>query len=127
MSALAVAFPLSTELEAPFGEIFTVFAPTNSAFAKLTIKSLAWLLGNKGALTKVLRRHVVADKAVIIPQGYSKLRSVGGSRITLHRYNMGGEGGDVVDVKTSSGGAQLEQFNILTANGVVHAIDSLIL
>ena len=126
MSALAATFPLSSKLEAPVGKKLTVFAPTNSAFAALTPKSLSWLLGNKGALTKVLQKHVVAGYDARIPRGYSKLKSVGGSRITFHRY-LDGEGEDVVDVKTRSGGARLEDFDILAADGIVHAIDSLIL
>jgi transforming growth factor-beta-induced protein len=116
MSALAVTFPLGTELEAPFGETFTVFAPTNAAFDKLTRKSLIWLLGNRRALTKVLLKHVVAGSAVRIPSGYSKLNTVGGSRITLHRY-VDGNGREVVEVRTSSGAAKLEQFGILTSDG----------
>ena len=126
MAALAKTFPLSTKLEAPFGHNFTLFAPTNSAFAKLTPKSLDWLLGNKIALTKVLLKHVVSGSGVRIPAGYSKMRSLGGSRLTLHRY-VGQEGREVVDVKTSSGAAKLEQFDMLTSDGVVHAIDTLIL
>ena len=121
-SALEKTFPASTELEAPF----TVFAPTNSAFDKIASKSLTWLLGNRAALTRVILKHLVTGSAVKIPVGYSTLKTVGGSRITLHRY-VDGEAGEVVDVRTSSGAAKLEQFDILTADGVVHAIDTVIL
>ena len=118
-------FPSDTELEAPF----TVFAPTNSAFDKIASKSLTWLLGNRAALTRVILKHLVTGSAVKIPVGYSTLKTVGGSRITLHRYvdDVDGEAGEVVGVRTSSGAAKLEQFDILTADGVVHAIDTVIL
>merc|ERR1711990_1100119 len=43
---------------------FTVFAPTNKAFAKIPKETLDWLLADKDALTAVLLRHVVPGAAI---------------------------------------------------------------
>merc|ERR1712077_103328 len=54
---------------------FTVFAPTNNAFAKIPADALNGLLANKPALKNVLLRHVLGSvvKAVDIPQGETVL------------------------------------------------------
>ena len=69
---------------------------------------------------------MVGGEGVKIPLGRSVMKTAGGSRIQLRRSVDGGGGGHV-DVRTSSGAAKLEEFDILTADGVVHVIDSLIL
>merc|ERR1711862_987232 len=51
---------------------FTVFAPTNQAFAKIPSDTLTSLLGDKDALTAVLARHVIAGSKILsgdLPQG----------------------------------------------------------
>ena len=53
-AALNVALPKGIHIKAPF----TVFAPTNAAFAKISKPSLAWLLGNPAALSRVMKRHL---------------------------------------------------------------------
>ena len=120
-AALNVAFPKGIDTKAPF----TVFAPTNAAFSKIAQQSLAWLLGNPAALSRVMKRHLVAG-AVKIPLGRSVMKTVEGSRISLRR-TVDEDGLEEVDVRTSSGGSQLDEFDILTADGVVHVINTIIL
>ena len=64
----------------------------------------------------------MTGSAAKIPGGLSKLKTLEGSRTTLHRY-IGGEGGEIADLMSSSGAIKLEQFDILTADGVVYAIE----
>merc|ERR1711954_168395 len=56
---------------------FTVFAPTNQAFAKIPSDTLTSLLGDKDALTAVLARHVIAGSKILsgdIPQGVTTVK-----------------------------------------------------
>merc|ERR1712210_449953 len=67
---------------------FTVFAPTNDAFAKIPEETLNGLLADKDALTAVLLRHVVpgaALKAKDVPKGDTKVKTAGGEEITVSR------------------------------------------
>merc|ERR1719184_318346 len=65
---------------------FTVFAPTNDAFAKIPEETLNGLLADKDALTAVLLRHVVpgaALKAREVPKGTTTLKTAGGEEIDV--------------------------------------------
>merc|ERR1711942_373283 len=67
---------------------FTVFAPTNEAFAKIPSESLASLLGDKDALTAVLARHVIAGSKILsgdIPQGVTTVKTLGGEEVQVIR------------------------------------------
>merc|ERR1711936_188544 len=80
---------------------FTVFAPTNDAFAKIPEETLNGLLADKDALTAVLLRHVVpgaALKAKEVPKGTTTLKTAGGEEIDVTR-------GKYITVKSSSGEA----------------------
>ena len=77
--ALSTAFPDGTGLAAPF----TVFAPTNSAFAKVDEDTLLELLEDTEALQQVLLRHVVSGQAVRIPAGDTTIKAVSGDNIKL--------------------------------------------
>ena len=68
----------------------------------------------------------MSGSAVKIPVGDSTLKTLGKNRIRMRRF-LNGDSEEVVDVRTSSGAAKLEEFDILTADGVVHAIDTVIL
>ena len=120
-AALKVAFPKGINIKAPF----TVFAATNDAFSKISKQSLAWLLGNHAALTRVMKRHLLAG-ANKIPLGRSVMETAGISRISLRR-TVDEDGLEEVDVRTRSGASQLEEIDILTTDGVVHAINTIIL
>lgn len=111
---------------------FTVFAPTNAAFAKLPAGTVETLLKpeNKATLTKILTCHVVAGKvmakAVIglvkAGGGKAEVKTVGGCTLVL-QYNKG-----KVHVTDEKGGtAQVTQADVVQSNGVVHVINSVLL
>merc|ERR1711972_687138 len=98
---------------------FTVFAPTNDAFAKIPSDTLNGLLADKDALTAVLLRHVVpgaALKAREVPKGTTTLKTAGGEEIDVTR-------GRYITVK-SSGEAGVIAFDVLATNGFVHLVNS---
>merc|ERR1712092_43006 len=99
---------------------FTVFAPTNDAFAKVPQDALSALLADKDALTAVLLRHVVpsAIKAKDVPMGSTTLGTAGGEEIVV----TNGAGG--VSIESSAGSANVIIFDVLASNGVVHAVDT---
>merc|ERR1712242_317400 len=99
---------------------FTVFAPTNEAFAKVPEDALAGLLADKDALTAVLLRHVVPGAALQgknIPPGDTKLETAGGEEITVTRDNY-------IKITSRAGSAHVVLFDVLASNGVVHAVNS---
>merc|ERR1712045_964074 len=99
---------------------FTVFAPTNAAFAKVPKDALNSLLADKDALTAVLLRHVVPGAALTaqdVPVGSTDVKTAGGEEITVNR-------GDYIKVKSSAGEAGVVAFDVLATNGVVHLVDT---
>jgi len=97
---------------------FTVFAPTDAAFAKVPAPVLNGLLADKAALTNVLTYHVAPGKlmaADII--GMGKIKTVQGSEITVNEDCSGVMVDNALVVKT----------DIITSNGVIHVIDAVIL
>lgn len=99
---------------------FTVFAPTNAAFAKLPAGTLDSLLKpeNKGQLTAILSYHVVAGK--VLAADVVKLSSA--------KTVQGGEVAIKVDgAAVMVDGASVVATDIAGSNGVIHVIDSVIL
>merc|ERR1711892_1062207 len=99
---------------------FTVFAPTNDAFAKIPTYALNGLLADKDALTAVLLRHVVpgaALKAKDVPHGTTPVKTAGGEEIEVTRNRY-------ISIKSSAGEAGVIAFDILATNGVVHLVNS---
>jgi uncharacterized surface protein with fasciclin (FAS1) repeats len=95
---------------------FTVFAPTDEAFAKIPKADLDALLKDKAKLTAVLTYHVVSGKVMAKDVKAGKVKSVQGSELTL-----GTAGGVTVDA------AKVVQADIVADNGVIHVIDSVVL
>ncbi len=95
---------------------FTVFAPTDEAFAKVPKAQLEALLKDKAALTKVLTYHVVPGKVMAADVKAGKVKTVQGSELTVS--TMGGVKVDNADVVKT---------DIVTSNGVIHVIDSVVL
>lgn len=103
---------------------FTVFAPTNDAFAAL-LETLGMtkeaLFSNTELLTSVLTYHVVPDavvKAADIPYG-SDIKTVNGAAFMISDTNM---------ITAANGGtANITATDIMATNGVVHVIDSVLL
>jgi len=99
---------------------FTVFAPTNDAFAKIPAEALNGLLADKEALTAVLLRHVVpaaALKANDVPHGTTPVKTAGGEEINVTRSRY-------INIESSAGKAGVIAFDILATNGVVHLVNS---
>jgi uncharacterized surface protein with fasciclin (FAS1) repeats len=95
---------------------FTVFAPTDEAFAKIPKATLDALLKDKAALSKILTYHVVSGKVMAADVKAGKVKSVQGSEITVKT-----EGGVMVD------GAKVIATDVAASNGVIHAIDTVIM
>jgi uncharacterized surface protein with fasciclin (FAS1) repeats len=96
---------------------FTVFAPTDEAFAKIPKADLDALLKDKAKLTAVLTYHVVAGK--VLAADVVKLKEAK----TVQ--------GSMIKIDTSAGvkvnNANVIKTDILTSNGVIHVIDTVIL
>jgi uncharacterized surface protein with fasciclin (FAS1) repeats len=95
---------------------FTVFAPTDEAFAKIPKADLDALLKDKAKLTAVLTYHVVAGKVMAADVKAGKVKTVQGSEITIS--TMGG---------VSVDNAKVIKTDIVASNGVIHVIDSVII
>jgi uncharacterized surface protein with fasciclin (FAS1) repeats len=97
---------------------FTVFAPTDDAFAKIPKDQIEALLANKTQLTSVLTYHVVPGKVMStdLTNGM-KAKTVLGENITISLAN----GGVMVNDAT------VVQANIVCTNGVIHAIDTVLM
>jgi uncharacterized surface protein with fasciclin (FAS1) repeats len=98
---------------------FTVFAPSDDAFAKIPAADLEALLADKAALTKVLTYHVVAgnvSSSQVV--GMTSATSVEGSPISIA----------VVDGKVVlNGSSTVTATDIAASNGVIHVIDAVIM
>ena len=97
---------------------FTVFAPTDAAFAKVPTDTLNALLADKAALANVLTYHVVAGK--VMAADVVKLTSA----VTVQGQSVSIE---VKDGKVYVDGAQVVATDIKASNGVIHVIDAVIL
>lgn len=97
---------------------FTVFAPTDEAFAKVPKATLEGLLKNKKALAGVLTYHVVAGK--VMAADVVKLTTAN---------TVQGKSVNIVtkDGKVTINGANVLKTDIVCSNGVIHVIDAVIL
>ena len=102
---------------------FTVFAPTNEAFAKLPAATLQSLLepANQETLTKILTYHVVAAEVMAADVEPGEVVTVEGQPFTIEV-----EGTDVFIVDGKGGRAQVVTTDIEASNGVIHVIDSVL-
>ncbi|TIN67069.1 MAG: fasciclin domain-containing protein, partial [Mesorhizobium sp.] len=111
---------------------FTVFAPTNAAFAKLPKGTVDTLLKpeNKGKLTKVLTAHVVAGK-ISGAEMMKKAKAMGG------KYEMKTVSGDTLTAEVkkgklyimdeSGGEARVTIADVNQSNGVIHVVNKVLL
>jgi uncharacterized surface protein with fasciclin (FAS1) repeats len=95
---------------------FTVFAPTDEAFAKIPKATLDGLLKDKAALTKVLTYHVVPGKVMAADVKAGKVKTVNGQELTVKT-----DGGVMVD------SAKVVAVDVVATNGVIHVIDTVVL
>ena len=99
---------------------FTVFAPTDAAFAKLPAGTVEMLLKpeNKAKLTRILTSHVVAGKVMAADAAkLTSAKAVSGETLTIAAH----DGGVTIDK------AKVVKADIAASNGVIHVIDTVIL
>jgi uncharacterized surface protein with fasciclin (FAS1) repeats len=96
---------------------FTVFAPTDAAFAKVPKADLESLLADKAKLAAVLTYHVVPGKVMAKDVKAGKVKTVQGSELTVATDG----GGVMID------NAKVVKTDIVADNGVIHVIDSVVL
>jgi len=112
---------------------FTVFAPTNEAFAKLPAGTVDRLLKpeNKATLTKVLTYHVVSGRLsasdlknqIKEGNGKAELTTVEGGKLWASLQN-----GNYIVLTDEKGGTALVTIpNVFQSNGVIHVIDSVVM
>ena len=110
---------------------FTVFAPTDAAFAAIPAAAVAKLRADKGALTKVLTYHVIAGKITAADlakmadkDGYITAKTVSGVTLKLHLA------GKAVHVNVDKGDkaiANVTTADVMASNGVIHVIDKVLM
>ena len=112
---------------------FTVFAPTNEAFAKLPAGTVDTLLKpeNKAVLAKVLTYHVVSGrwsasdlkKQIKAGNGTAELTTVEGGKLWASLHD-----GTHILLKDEKGGTALVTIpNVFQSNGVIHVIDTVVM
>jgi len=96
---------------------FTVFAPTDEAFAKLPAGTLDALLADKEKLTKVLTYHVVAGKVTAADVvKLDQATTVEGGKVKIDATS---------GVKVND--AAVVQADVMASNGVIHVIDTVLI
>jgi transforming growth factor-beta-induced protein len=98
---------------------FTVFAPADSAFAKLPEGTIAALLKDKAALAKILKYHVVPGRVLSsdLPMKKIAVATVEGGKLHIEKSDAG--------VRVN--GARVVKADIVAGNGIIHVVDSVIL
>ncbi len=111
---------------------FTVFAPTNEAFAKLPAGTVDTLLKpeNKAQLVKVLTYHVVSGK--MDAAALKKAVAAGGGKATLTTVSGGtltvtDPGGKVMVTDANGNTADVTIPDVIQSNGVIHVVDKVLL
>ena len=114
-AALQAADLISTlKSEGPF----TVFAPTDAAFAKIPKADLDALLGDKRTLTDVLTYHVVSGKVMAADVvKLTQAKTMEGSPVKIK----------VVDGKVMINNANVSATDIAASNGVIHVVDTVLM
>jgi len=111
---------------------FTVFAPTNAAFAKLPAGTVETLVKpeNKATLDKILTYHVVPGRITAqqiaamaaAHHGTATLKTVEGGSL---RFMKAGKGWVVVDAKGDR--SRITIANVMQSNGVIHVVDKVLM
>jgi len=103
---------------------FTVFAPTNEAFAKIPEATLTALLepANKDTLTKILTYHVVAAEVMAADVTPGAVTTVEGTDFTIEV-----DGDKVVIVDGMGNRVNVTATDIEASNGVIHVIDGVLI
>ena len=96
---------------------FTVLAPTERGFLKLSLRDRDALLADPRRLTRVMRGHIVHGLVPSITDVSSALTTIDGEKLVISSYAG----------SYRVGNARIVQANIPASNGIIHAIDSLLL
>lgn len=96
---------------------FTVFAPTDEAFAAIPKSDLDALLANKKKLAKVLTYHVVPGAIMAADVKPGMVKTVEGGELTV----------GMADGKVMVNDAQVVKTDIQASNGVIHVIDKVLM
>jgi len=96
---------------------FTVFAPTDEAFAKLPAGTVEALPKDKDKLTKILTYHVVAGEVMSKDVKPGKVKTVEGNMLNITKGSYG--------IKVDN--AQVVAADVEASNGVIHVIDTVVL
>ena len=96
---------------------FTVFAPTDAAFAKLPAGTVEALLNDKAKLTQILTYHVVPGKVTAAQVKSGQVKTVQGSPLTLNKQASGVMVND----------ARVTKTDVMASNGVIHVIDTVVM
>ena len=100
---------------------FTVFAPTDSAFAKLPAGTVETLVKpeNKAKLTSILTYHVVAGawKSTDLKEGEQMVKTLNGQELKITKK----------DGKVWVNNAMVETADVISSNGVTHVIDTVLM
>lgn len=97
---------------------FTVFAPTDEAFAKLPAGALEGLLANPEQLKQVLLYHVVSGN----------VNAAQAMKVTSAKSVQGGDLGiHVMGAKVMIDGATVVKADVMASNGVIHVIDTVLM
>lgn len=118
-NTLAQALTAANLVETLKGEgPFTVFAPTDAAFAALPEGALDALLADPAELTRVLTYHVVSgrvDAATVT--GLSEAATVAGPNVAI----------EVVDGMVKINDATVTTADVMASNGIIHVIDTVLM
>lgn len=111
---------------------FTVFAPTNDAFAKLPDGTVAFLLESQNipTLTKILTYHVISGefkaadvvKAIQENNNAFQVKTVAGEMLTLSLQN-----GSVILTDVAGNTSRVTATDVAASNGVIHVIDTVVM
>jgi uncharacterized surface protein with fasciclin (FAS1) repeats len=98
---------------------FTVFAPTDEAFAKLPAGTLESLLKpeNKEKLAAILTYHVVSGKVMSADVKTGMVKTVNGKELDVKAWSG----------KVSVNGAKVTAADVAASNGVIHVVDTVLL
>ena len=109
---------------------FTVFAPTDAAFAKLPAGTVEALLADKQKLTSILTYHVVPGRLTAGDiqamaarnHGAAMLKTVQGEKLTVKRI-----AGNWFVIDAKGGKSRITIPNVMQSNGVIHVIDTVLM
>ena len=96
---------------------FTVFAPSNEAFAKVPVKTMEMLAVNPAQLKSVLTFHIVPGKTMATDVKNGNAKTVQGANVALSKA------GTYVTVED----ALVQTADIAATNGVVHVVDAVLM